>query len=130
MTTTPTQAARVRSLVDHPIIDADGHFVELGPLLQDEVISYVEDAGGAALRERFLAHRARRSTRRRAWPTAAIPTVREQWKAMPSWWGWQTHERARPRHRRTSPRCSTSASTSSASTSRSSTRRWRSGTSR
>ena len=55
MTTTPTQAARVRSLVDHPIIDADGHFVELGPLLQDEVISYVEDAGGAALRERFLA---------------------------------------------------------------------------
>ena len=54
MTTTPTQAAWVRSLVDHPIIDADGHFVELGPLLQDEVISYVEDAGGAALRERFL----------------------------------------------------------------------------
>src|SRR4051794_41773712 len=53
--TTPTQAARVRSLVDHPIIDADGHFVELGPLLQDEVISYVEDAGGCALREGFPA---------------------------------------------------------------------------
>ena len=32
MTTTPTEAARVRSRVDHPIIDADGHFVELGPL--------------------------------------------------------------------------------------------------
>src|SRR6185437_4480175 len=54
MTTTPTEAARVRSQVDHPIIDADGHFVELGPLLQDEVISYVEEVGGGALRERFL----------------------------------------------------------------------------
>ena len=55
MTTTPTAAARVRAMVDHPIIDADGHFVEVGPLLHDEVISYVEDAGGAALRDRFLA---------------------------------------------------------------------------
>ena len=67
MTTTPTQAARVRSRVDHPIIDADGHFVELGPLLQDEVISYVEDAGGPALppgplprRREVVEHRARR----------------------------------------------------------------------
>jgi predicted TIM-barrel fold metal-dependent hydrolase len=89
MTTTPTQAARVRNQVEHPIIDADGHFVELGPLLQDEVISYVEDAGGAALRERFL-------TTARSFDTSSSladrndPDVRSQWKAMPSWWGWQT----------------------------------------
>ena len=35
--------------------DPDGHFVEVGPLFQDEIISFVEDAGGGALRERFLA---------------------------------------------------------------------------
>src|SRR4051795_4394148 len=89
MTTTPTDAARVRSQVDHPIIDADGHFVELGPLLQDEVISYVEDAGGAAWRGRFPA------TAKSFDPSSALadrgdPDVRRQWKAMPSWWGWQT----------------------------------------
>ncbi len=89
MTTTPTQAARVRSLVDHPIIDADGHFVELGPLLQDEVISYVEDAGGAALRERFLAT-AQSFDTSSSLADRGDPEVRDQWKAMPSWWGWQT----------------------------------------
>ena len=89
MTTTPTQAARVRSQVDHPIIDADGHFVELGPLLQDEVISDVEDAGGAALRERFLAT-AKSFDTSSSLADRGDPDVRRQWKAMPSWWGWQT----------------------------------------
>jgi predicted TIM-barrel fold metal-dependent hydrolase len=89
MTTTPTAAARVRARVDHPIIDADGHFVELGPLLQDEVISYVEDAGGAALRERFLTTAASFDTSS-SLADRDDPAVRDQWKAMPSWWGWQT----------------------------------------
>jgi predicted TIM-barrel fold metal-dependent hydrolase len=89
MTTTPTDAARVRAMVDHPIIDADGHFVELGPLLHDEVISYVEDAGGAVLRERFLATAASFDTSS-SLAHREDPAVRDQWKAMPSWWGWQT----------------------------------------
>ena len=76
MTTTPTEAARVRSLVDHPIIDADGHFVELGPLLHDEIVSYVEEPGGARAARAVPRHRASRSTRRRASPTGATPTVR------------------------------------------------------
>jgi predicted TIM-barrel fold metal-dependent hydrolase len=89
MTTTPTDAARVRSRVDHPIIDADGHFVELGPLLQDEVISYVEDVGGGALRERFLAT-AHSFDTSSSLADRGNPEVRRQWNAMPSWWGWQT----------------------------------------
>ncbi len=32
-----TRAARIRSGLSHPIIDADGHFVELAPLLNDEM---------------------------------------------------------------------------------------------
>ena len=55
MTATNTDAARVRAEVGHPIIDADGHFVEVGPLLNDEIVSHLEEVGGAALRERFLA---------------------------------------------------------------------------
>jgi len=89
MTTTPTEAARVRGRVDHPIIDADGHFVELGPLLHDEVVSYVEDVGGGALRERFLTTAASFDTSS-SLADRGSDAVRRQWKAMPSWWGWQT----------------------------------------
>jgi predicted TIM-barrel fold metal-dependent hydrolase len=87
--TTSTAAARVREVVGHPIIDADGHFVEVGPLFHDEIVSFVEDAGGAALRERFL-------TSARSFDTSSSladrsdPAVRDRWQAMPSWWGWQT----------------------------------------
>ena len=52
---TETTSRAVRAQVRHPIIDADGHFVEIGPLLGDEVVSYVEEIGGAALRDRYLA---------------------------------------------------------------------------
>ena len=45
MTSTSTHAARVRDAVDHPIIDADGHFVEIGPLLHDEILASLEDIG-------------------------------------------------------------------------------------
>ena len=86
---TPSEAARVRARVDHPIIDADGHFVEVGPLFHDEIVSYVEDAGGAAMRERFLATAASFDTSS-SLADRDDPRVREQWKAMPSWWGWQT----------------------------------------
>jgi predicted TIM-barrel fold metal-dependent hydrolase len=89
MTTTPTEAARVRSRVDHPIIDADGHFVEVGPLLHDEVVTYVEDAGGGALRERFLDIAASFDTSS-SLAHRGDAAVRHGWKAMPSWWGWQT----------------------------------------
>jgi len=86
---TSTKAARVRALVDHPIIDADGHFVEVGPLFHDEIVSFVEDAGGTALRERFLAT-ARSFDTSSSLADRSDPAVREQWRAMPSWWGWQT----------------------------------------
>jgi len=90
MTATSTDAARVRASVGHPIIDADGHFVEVGPLLQDELVAYIEEYGGAALRERFLASTARALDTSSALAGRSDPSVREQWRAMPSWWGWQT----------------------------------------
>src|SRR4051812_6059886 len=84
-----SDAARVRESLDHPIIDADGHFVELGPILQDEVVATVEELGGAALRERFLAT-ARTFDTSSSLADRDDPAVRAAWKAMPSWWGWQT----------------------------------------
>ena len=43
-------SAQVRAQVTHPVIDADGHFVELAPLLHDEILANLEVIGGAALR--------------------------------------------------------------------------------
>src|SRR3984957_4652807 len=47
-------AAQIREQVGHPIVDADGHFMELMPLVDDEMVRYLEQEGGAALRDRFL----------------------------------------------------------------------------
>ena len=40
-------AAEVRAGLSHPIIDADGHFVELGPVFEEEMLTYLEEMGGA-----------------------------------------------------------------------------------
>ena len=53
MTVTLTKAAQVRERVDHPIIDADGHFVELAPLLNEEMLTYLEEMGGPEVRDRY-----------------------------------------------------------------------------
>ncbi len=81
----------MREQLDHPIIDADGHFVEIGPLLGDEVLTYVEEAGGAALRDRYLSSGiAPTDTSTILAGRADDPNVRREWRAMPSWWGWPT----------------------------------------
>ena len=98
MTTTPTQAARVRSLVDHPIIDADGHFVELGtaaPRRGDQLRRGRRRRGAARAVPR--APRAR-STRRRASPTAAIPTCATSGRRCRRGGDGRRPEHARPRH--------------------------------
>jgi predicted TIM-barrel fold metal-dependent hydrolase len=86
----PTKAAKVRSAVGHPIIDADGHLVELGPLLDDELLTYLEEAGGRDLRDRYLAGMIKPFDTSTALADRNDPRVRERWLAMPSWWGWQT----------------------------------------
>jgi predicted TIM-barrel fold metal-dependent hydrolase len=91
VTATVTKAAQVREHVGHPIIDADGHFVEIGPILHDELLASLEEFGGAGLRDRFLASRTALTDTASNLADRADPSIREQWRAMPSWWGWPTH---------------------------------------
>jgi len=84
------KAAKVRSEAGHPIIDADGHLVELGPVLDDELLAYLEETGGRRLRDRYLAGAVKPFDTSTALAGRGHPAVREQWLAMPSWWGWQT----------------------------------------
>ncbi len=90
MTTSKTKAARVREQLDHPIIDADGHFVEMGPILDDELATYLEEAGGRELRDRYLASASRPFNTASVLADRDDPVVRQEWRSMPSWWGWQT----------------------------------------
>ncbi len=85
-----TSAAEVREQVDHPIIDADGHFVEIGPILDEELVTYIEQAGGRELRDRYLSGLAKPFDTSTVLANRNDPAVREHWRSMPSWWGWQT----------------------------------------
>jgi predicted TIM-barrel fold metal-dependent hydrolase len=85
-----TKAAQARAAVDHPIVDADGHLVELGPVLDEELLAYLEEAGGRSLRDRYLAGMVKPFDTSTVLSDRNDPRVREKWLAMPSWWGWQT----------------------------------------
>ncbi len=47
----PGKSARIRSQLDHPVIDADGHAIEFGPVYLD----YLKQVAGPEITERFLA---------------------------------------------------------------------------
>ena len=76
----------VRERLGHPVIDADGHFVEWsGPFL-DDVEGLVREIGGPAVHERF------RQSGLSTWDIAETRTTdpRRTWRAASPWWGWPT----------------------------------------
>jgi len=81
-------AAEVRAGLAHPIIDADGHFVELAPVFDEEMLTYLEEMGGKAVRDRYAGNTGLTDTTTvlASHPGANGPG----WRAMPSWWGWPT----------------------------------------
>jgi predicted TIM-barrel fold metal-dependent hydrolase len=83
-----TKSARIRSGLSHPVIDADGHFVELAPLLNEEMLTYLEEMGGREVRDRYTLDTGLTDT------STVLAGHRggtgSSWNAMPSWWGWAT----------------------------------------
>lgn len=49
VSTKPSRAQKIRASLDHPIVDADGHVLELSPVILD----YVQKYGGTNIRDRF-----------------------------------------------------------------------------
>src|SRR4051794_5195584 len=45
-----SEAARIRAGLSHPIIDADGHMLELDPIIRD----YMRQVGGSQIEEKFF----------------------------------------------------------------------------
>ena len=50
-----TRAARLRSQMGHPVVDADGHWIETAPLLKGFFLDFVKELGGKDLAARFEA---------------------------------------------------------------------------
>ena len=90
MLKTMTKAARANEKVNHPIIDADGHFVEIGPLLDDRLAAHLEEVGGKELRDQYIASNSRPFNTANVLAGREDLSVKQEWKASPSWWGWQT----------------------------------------
>ena len=83
-----TRAADIHAGLSHPIVDADGHFVELGPILNEEMLAYIGEMGGRELRDRYVQRSGVTDTSTVLAEHAAARDA-SGWKAMPSWWGWQ-----------------------------------------
>jgi len=76
-----SKAAQVRAGLSHPIIDADGHFVELAPVFDEEMLTYLEEMGGRRAR-RYAGDTGLTDT---TTVLASHPGTRGPgWKAMPS----------------------------------------------
>jgi predicted TIM-barrel fold metal-dependent hydrolase len=74
----------VRAQLDHPVIDCDGHCLELRPVLLD----YVEQLGGTALMERFRGpNEVNNHYRSPLWTTAPEQRM-DGWQRKPSFWGF------------------------------------------
>jgi len=83
-----TRSAEVRRTLDHPILDGDGHFVEVWPLAHAEIVDYIDQEAGREMRDRFLEGHAQPFDTSSSLRTLAGDP--DRWQSMPSWWGWST----------------------------------------
>ena len=82
--TRTSPSVRARGELDHPVIDADGHFLEFSPLFAEDVSAIVRDLGGPEVHERFL------KSRIGPWDSKSRATTdpRDTWRAADPFWGW------------------------------------------
>jgi len=75
-----TKSAKVREQLDHPVIDADGHWVELFPIYFD----YIAEVGSSADVDKF---RTRYGHRFHGWYELTVEERRQRRLRRPSYWG-------------------------------------------
>lgn len=81
----PTKSYEIRSKLNHPVIDSDGHWAELYPVYKD----FVREVGGPKMLDRFDAVYGRRMG---AWYEASEQDRQRQRMRRPSYWGVPTSQ--------------------------------------
>ena len=93
VTTKGSRSQQIRSKLPHPIVDADGHMLELTPVLSD----YVNQVGGADARDLFdrtmvgAAETGNAATiGGKTWFEMDLEEKKEAWFSAPPWWAMPT----------------------------------------
>lgn len=78
-----SKSAAVRSKLDHPVIDADGHIVEVTPIY----IDYIREIGGRDIAEQYRKPRDRKyySPHHRGLSVTSVHERRDSWIPMGGW---------------------------------------------
>ena len=75
-----SDSAKVRARLDHPVIDADGHTIEVGPIFLD----YLKQTGGQQMVERFYSSNNTYDSLN--WANLSEEERRDKWAWRPAWW--------------------------------------------
>jgi predicted TIM-barrel fold metal-dependent hydrolase len=83
-----TRSARIRSDLGHPVVDADGHWIETAPVMKEFFLDYVKNLGGVDLAARFEAAGGLDydDTVLRPWGALSDDQRRANWATRPPWW--------------------------------------------
>lgn len=83
-----TRSAQIRSQLGHPVVDADGHWIETAPVMKGFFLDFVKDLGGGDLAARFEAAGGLDydDTVLRPWSKLDDAQRREMWTTRPPWW--------------------------------------------
>ena len=83
-----TDAARIRSEIGHPVIDADGHIIETPPVFMPFFEDFVRDIAGGDMVKRFrqVGGMDFDDMVLRPWSALSWEDRRETWATRPSWW--------------------------------------------
>ncbi len=79
-----SKSSDIRSRLDHPVIDADGHTVECEPLFLD----YLKQVGGAEIAKRYVTWTQKAGLAR--WYNLTPEERLEKRATRPPWWGFPT----------------------------------------
>jgi len=85
-TDVPSSSAAIRARLNHPIIDSDGHQVEMAPVFLD----YLAEVGGASVAQRFKNGIAFDSFLNFEWRDLKPEERRERCAMKPVWWAGPT----------------------------------------
>ena len=77
-----TASVAIHEQLKHPVIDADGHWIEFEPTLLD----YLKQVGGPTLVDRFLQEDYLAGLR--SWSRMTPEERRERRPTQPAWWGF------------------------------------------
>ncbi len=92
--TSTSRAARVHDGLGHPVVDADGHYMEIVPVLKEFVEDYIKRVGGSRLLDRagFLKNMTYKSVFGGGWASMTPQERRDTWTYRPAWsWGLESN---------------------------------------